>query len=91
MQTDKVLSAGSSTGKSGSLADSYMKTENLVEPGCNAEQDTHIITSQLHRRNVEITKATMMNFKNLNQSPHLAKLVRFHYPRTFWMVQNKQS
>lgn len=32
-----------------------------------------------------------MNFKNLNQSPHLAKLVRFHYPGTFWMVQNKQS
>ena len=75
--------------------------EKLVEPGCNSEEDTHEIcdnnstpllnTSSEDVENVNIVansddRESMINIRNLNQSPQLLKCIRFHCPATLWMV-----
>ena len=43
LRTEEHIFEGSLTVESGSLADNCIENENLVEPGCNSEEDTHVI------------------------------------------------
>ena len=43
LRTEEHTFEGSLTVESGSLADNCIENENLVEPGCNSEEDTHVI------------------------------------------------
>ena len=85
LQTKDLIFDGRLTVESGLLVDSCVENENLIEPGCNGEQDTHVIcdnnstpSPNMSCRNLKIlillqtlttTRATMMNFTNFVQSP----------------------
>ena len=75
--------------------------EKLVEPGCNSEEDTHVICdndstpllnmSYGNVENVNIVAnsddhESMINVRNLNQSPQLLRCIRLYCPTTLWMV-----
>ena len=43
MQPEEHITEGSLTVESRSLADNCIENGNLVEPGCNSEEDTRVI------------------------------------------------
>ena len=63
LRTEEHIFEGSLTVECGSLADNCTENKNLVEPGCNSEEDTQVICDN---ESTQLPNTSSRNVKDIN-------------------------